>query len=967
MKKVITILLFTVVYAGSLFSQAVSYEGPAGGSVDSGAINNTGLFEKFNPIQPPKERVIKHKDDFGLETIYVQPGLNEKIAESPYFHDVSTDKIEATGDTITSVLLRSFQGIAQQNGIPPDPYIAVGKDHVVGTVNSRFTIWDKSGNQLASIDAESWYNSVLTGNGAFDPKILYDHFADRWIMVYLQQNNANSTGHFLISVSDDSNPMGTWYSWALPANKNGNTTVSNWSDYQGVGFDNEAIYITGNQFSFSSSFQYSKIRIIPKAQLYANTAGKCDWFDLWNIKYPGGIGGNPFGIRPTIAYDVTTPYPLIVSPFGGGNFIGIYLITNPTTAPVMTGSYVMVQNFSFPSNANQLGGGTPLIDGGTTCQFRYEPTYKGGYIYAIHGISNPSASGYSAMRYYKIDVLGNSVSESGTFGASRFWFMYPALAVDDQGNLAISYSRSGLDEYAGAYYLTKPFGSTATTFNSMTLSPGKGNYVKTFGGTRNRWGDYNGIWLDPSNKKDFWMLVEYAHGTNTWGTWVGQIRTTLEPAAYHISSTPELNFEPAEENTSGDTLTLALKNMGATNLVINSLGFQTNHFRIIDNITYPLTLIPYEATYLKVVFEPKSIGMHTDQLVINSNSTSTEEIIMSGKGYHVIPVSPDGIYASSGQGKTYKVNLSTMQSNILGNANYQEVKNIAIHPKTNKIYGIVTGETSGSLIIVSADSGDGYKLMDLPITWVSTIAFDTSGALYVSTRTGILYRVNENNKSLDSLFKIKCDINSLAFDPLTNELYGAIYKVIGTPKDKIVKVNMTTGDTTNVGTAGFNLMIHDLSFNAAGMLFGLKGPVTAPTDYISINKQTGAGTLIGNLGVNLLTAVEFAPGLTDASEGEIEVPTEFSLEQNYPNPFNPSTVIKYSIPEASVVRLVVYNLLGEVVKVLVDGFKTAGRHESTFSTSDGSGMSSGVYFYELRAKGNEGAEKREIKKMVLMK
>ncbi|MHC1739224.1 MAG: T9SS type A sorting domain-containing protein [Ignavibacteriaceae bacterium] len=967
MKKTITILLFSLVFTGSIFSQAVSYEGPAEGRVDSGAINNTGLFEKFNPIQPPKERVIKHKEDFAIETIYVEANSNVKIPESPYYHDKSTDRIEATGDTVSSILLNSFQGIPQSNSIPPDPYLAVGKDHIIGTVNSRFTIWDKAGNQLASIDADAWYSSVLTNPGAFDPKILYDHFAERWIMVFLNQNNSTSTSYFLVSVSDDSNPLGTWYSWALPSNKNGGTTVGNWSDYQGVGFDNEAIYITGNQFTFSSSFQYAKIRIIPKAQLYANTAGSCIWYDLWNIKYPGGIGGNPFGIRPTIAQDVSTPYPLVIAPSGGGNFIGIYKITNPTTTPVLTGSYVLVQNFSVPANANQLGGSVTLIDGGTTCQFRYEPIYKGGYIYAVHGINNPTASGYSAMRYYKIDALGNSLSESGTFGANKFWFFYPTLAVDDQGNIALSYSRSGLDEYAGAFYLTKPFGSTATTFQSMTLAEGMGNYVKTFGAARNRWGDYNGIWLDPTNNKDFWMLVEYAHATNTWGTWVGQVRAALEPAAYHISSTPELNFEPTEENTSGDTLTLAVKNMGATNLVINSLGFQTNHFRIIDNITYPLTLIPYEATYLNVVFEPKTIGTHNDALLINSNSTSTQEIALSGKGYHVIPVAPDGIYASSGSGKTYQVNLSTMQSSILGNANYQEVKSIAIHPKTDKIYGIVSGEYSGKLIRVSADSGDGYKLMDLPIPWVTAIAFDTSGSLYVSTRSGILYRVNEQTRSLDSLFKIKCDINSLAFDPTTNQLYGAIYKVIGTPKDRIVKVNMTTGDTTNVGTTGFNLLVQDISFNAAGMLFGLKGPVTAPTDFIAINKQTGAGTLIGNLGVTLLTAVEFAPGLTDASEDQTDVPSEFTLEQNYPNPFNPSTVIKYSIPDASVVRLVVYNLLGEVVKVLVDGFKTAGRHEVTFSTSEGAGMSSGVYFYELRAKGNEGAEKREIKKMVLMK
>jgi len=76
------------------------------------------------------------------------------------------------------------------------------------------------------------------------------------------------------------------------------------------------------------------------------------------------------------------------------------------------------------------------------------------------------------------------------------------------------------------------------------------------------------------------------------------------------------------------------------------------------------------------------------------------------------------------------------------------------------------------------------------------------------------------------------------------------------------------------------------------------------------------------------------------------IPIDFALHQNYPNPFNPSTTINYGLPNASEVRLAVYDLLGREVSVLVNGRKDAGVHEVRF---DGSGLSSGVYLYRLTA------------------
>jgi hypothetical protein len=77
-----------------------------------------------------------------------------------------------------------------------------------------------------------------------------------------------------------------------------------------------------------------------------------------------------------------------------------------------------------------------------------------------------------------------------------------------------------------------------------------------------------------------------------------------------------------------------------------------------------------------------------------------------------------------------------------------------------------------------------------------------------------------------------------------------------------------------------------------------------------------------------------------------DVPSGFALYQNYPNPFNPSTTIRYGLPHRSAVRLTVFNSVGQQVALLVVGEQAAGDHEVRL---DGSGLSSGVYFYRLQA------------------
>ena len=91
----------------------------------------------------------------------------------------------------------------------------------------------------------------------------------------------------------------------------------------------------------------------------------------------------------------------------------------------------------------------------------------------------------------------------------------------------------------------------------------------------------------------------------------------------------------------------------------------------------------------------------------------------------------------------------------------------------------------------------------------------------------------------------------------------------------------------------------------------------------------------------------------------VDKPKVYSLLQNFPNPFNPTTVISYQIPNDGFVSLKIYDLLGRNVKTLVSEFKSQGRYSVSF---DASQLSSGVYFYQLKA-----GDYTSIKKMVLLK
>ncbi len=125
----------------------------------------------------------------------------------------------------------------------------------------------------------------------------------------------------------------------------------------------------------------------------------------------------------------------------------------------------------------------------------------------------------------------------------------------------------------------------------------------------------------------------------------------------------------------------------------------------------------------------------------------------------------------------------------------------------------------------------------------------------------------------------------------------------------------------------------------------------------TVDAQNNTVTFSSALVRNLVVLTANQPTSVDPSVSGS--PVDFTLDQNYPNPFNPSTTINFSLAKDNHITINLYNVLGQKIKTLVNADFTAGKHSLDFSAEN---LSSGTYFYELKADG-----KHIVKKMNLVK
>jgi photosystem II stability/assembly factor-like uncharacterized protein len=329
----------------------------------------------------------------------------------------------------------------------------------------------------------------------------------------------------------------------------------------------------------------------------------------------------------------------------------------------------------------------------------------------------------------------------------------------------------------------------------------------------------------------------------------------------------------------------------------------------------------------------------------------------------------------------------------------------------------------GSRIYKSADSGASWETLvdSLPVSFIHTIAkapngdlyFGANGTNYCSKNGGkswqklnldyqtksffflkngiilagqntgyfpnppsLIYRSADDGATWDSVLIAEKSYNWSFVENNKGEVFAATSEYDSTNGGVYKSVDFgKTWSQINNGLPSREVL--SLAINSIGTLFaavsdyGLFISTDDGNNWESLNEDdlfTNVNTLnidrndilyVGNAALEDTASIYYCQTITSVEENRQSLPSTFNLEQNYPNPFNPVTTINYRIPNMGYVELLIYNSLGEKIKILVDEIKSSGKHEFKF---DASNLSSGIYYYELRF-GNY----KKVRKMLVLK
>lgn len=440
-------------------------------------------------------------------------------------------------DQLAPTQLANFEGIPQTAFRPPDCTIAAGPNHVLLAVNSDLAGYTKAGVQVFRwAGMVNLFNPVLPANSAlFDPRLAYDHYANRWIVVAVARRDTPRGSWIMLGVSQTANPAGAYWVWALDATRNGSTPTNNWADYPMLGFDTQGIYIVSNMFQFGGGFQYCKLRILNKAEVYAGGIGPSHtirWFDFWGMRNPDssiaftmqpavhfrGLGGNP------PAYLVNALWP-------GGTSLTLWTLTNPIGfwtggAAALARNAIACLRYDLPPDAQQRGTATPIeTNDARLLNAIYQNVSNTQRLWTCQTtrFTWPGESvARSALQFYEIDVINKSVVQQNRFGAPGAYYYYPAIQTDISRRAFVVFGRSNANEFAQVRQTGRRVGDPPNTLQGSALvQAGRASY------TGGRWGDYFGICRDPANTRNIWVYGEYANLGNTWGT---RVAATTLPA-----------------------------------------------------------------------------------------------------------------------------------------------------------------------------------------------------------------------------------------------------------------------------------------------------------------------------------------------------------------------------------------------------------------------------------------------------
>lgn len=687
--------------------------------VDEGPLPSNLPVPKGVPIQSPSE---------GPDA----PEGSEPPAEDP--------PVVAAPPTVGA----SFRAIDDDiSSIPPDTNGAVGPNHVMTTLNNLVRIQTRSGANLTTVTLGAFWSDT----GAFDPRVVYDPYHGRFVQVATVDSGATNAGVF-VAASATSDPTGTWYRYRYAADALG----ANWCDFPNLSFSARWLTITCNMFSNGANlFQQAKVFAVDRASVYANAASP----GATALTLPSSNGAS---LAPAITYDAALTTQHLIQSWngnsGGNGYVRLYTITGPVGGESLTvGSLIGVAapwhyGGGLGDFAPQQGDARKI----NMIDDRMLSVYRNGALWATHTVFLPAASPTrAAVQWWKIDPGSATLNQRGRLEDTSTGksFGFASIAVNSADDMLVGYSSFAASQYASAGYAIRYAADAPNTLQADTLlKAGEAAYYKTYGGGRNRWGDYSATTVDPANDHDFWTVQEYAWtSTSTicdppetncdrWSTWWGKIISNS--AAAIVSPSPaNIAFGEQRQFVASGPQTVTVTNTGAASTTLGTLslsGANTGDFQLTStppNLCNGAPLAPGASCTFGVRFTPATTGARSASVQIPSTAPgSPASVPLSGTG-----VAPVLVLAPN------PLAFGSQQVNTTGSTQHIVVTNNGTASAT--FSGAVVSGTHATNFAVASDTCTGQTIATGGATCSIGLRFTPSAT---GARTGVL-TVSHNGPS----------------------------------------------------------------------------------------------------------------------------------------------------------------------------------------------------------------------------
>lgn len=440
----------------------------------------------------------------------------------------------------TSSVTASFKGTDLTDNItvgggfiPPDTMGAVGTTQFVSILNGSYSVFDKAtGVRTSFIDDDVfWNNAGATGvAGSFtggDPRILFNATAGRWVATAFGGDRS-----FLnIGVSDTADASGSWKATTfLGFNGAAGDGVA---DYATLAMDRNAVYV--GTTDFDPGFEGSTLNVIPLA-------------DVFGAGAPVVSNRAIFLSRAPFATDLGYAQQGVMSQSGSstGLVVADGILSNGvafkvTNAALGSAGAAVSSRTDFAMQGDIKGNllarqpdGSRTLDtlDSRLSSIAYE---HNGKIYLTRTVTT-AAQDYTVSRVTVLDASTFAVLQQFDIDDGNYDHYQSAIAVNGNGAV-VSYNRSGFDAATGnitvmanAYTLDA---NGLLVFDAQHILKVSENNGYSLGASRNRWGDYAQVTIDPTDASKFWLIGEYANfrpsGSDGWSTWIGEITFAAVP------------------------------------------------------------------------------------------------------------------------------------------------------------------------------------------------------------------------------------------------------------------------------------------------------------------------------------------------------------------------------------------------------------------------------------------------------